>query len=480
MLDVNTQLQGRYQIIRPVGEGGMGAVYLARDLRLGSTVALKETFFTDETLRKAFEREARLLAGLRHSALPKVSDHFSEGAGQFLVMEFIPGEDLEELLKRRGSPFSPEEVLAWTDQLLDALDYLHTQDPPIIHRDIKPQNLKLTDRGHIVLLDFGLAKGAAAGMTRASSNMSIFGYTPSYAPLEQIKGSGTDPRSDLYSLAATLYTLLTNATPADALTRATTVLDNHPDPLTPLCELNPGVPEAASTVLMRAMALSRDQRPASAADMRRALREATGPGYPAITFRTSPGVATPPGVSPAATQMAGSQRSVTQAAARQTGMPAPGQMQPTVANQMAKTATVSRSNRLYPIVAAVVALLVVGVIIYAITNRRASNTDANTNQNLIQQPPAANSNTPALTQTNSNASNANQVANRRETRSQTPNRQANANQAVSQTENTNQPSSQVGNSNQGRPRLRTGGMVRNAPVRQMPMPRRRNANRPDY
>src|SRR5258708_5454398 len=119
MLAHNTLLQKRYLVIRSIGQGGMGTVYLAKDQRLGNTVALKETFFTEAHMRKAFEREARLLAHLRHSALPKVTDHFEEGEGQFLVMEFISGDDLEVLLAQRGEPFGVQQVLSWADQLLD-------------------------------------------------------------------------------------------------------------------------------------------------------------------------------------------------------------------------------------------------------------------------------------------------------------------------------------------------------------------------
>ncbi|MEW6210486.1 MAG: serine/threonine-protein kinase [Acidobacteriota bacterium] len=278
MLEVDIVLQGRYQIVRQIGKGGMGAVYLAQDLRLGSRVALKETFFTDETLLKAFEREARLLASLRHAALPKVSDHFIEGEGQFLVMEYIPGEDLSEMLGKRDAPFPAEEVLAWADQLLDALDYLHTRTPPVIHRDIKPQNLKLTDRDQIVLLDFGLAKGSAAGMTRAST-YSIFGYTPSYAPLEQMQATGTDARSDLYSLAATLYHLLTAVAPPDSMKRANAVLNKEEDPLRPASEINPFVLDSVSCALARAMSLNRNERHLTASEMRKALRRADSFNY---------------------------------------------------------------------------------------------------------------------------------------------------------------------------------------------------------
>src|SRR5881397_2633433 len=233
MLSPETILQQRYRIVRQLGQGGMGAVYEAIDERLDTVVALKETLFADEKLRKQFEREARLLARLHHQALPRVSDHFNEGDGQFLVMQYIAGEDLAEMQTQRNAPFPPDEVMRWADQLCDALDYLHTQDPQIIHRDIKPQNLKLTTRGQIVLLDFGLAKGSAGQMSIVTTSASIFGYTPNYAPLEQVQGLGTDPRSDIYALAATLFHLITNTKPADALSRASAIVNGQVDPLAP-------------------------------------------------------------------------------------------------------------------------------------------------------------------------------------------------------------------------------------------------------
>ena len=270
MLTPDTVLQGRYRIVRQLGQGGMGAVFEAIDERLDTTVALKETLFTDERLRRQFEREARLLARLHHPALPRVSDHFSEGDGQFLVMQYIAGDDLAEMMTGRQGPFPATQVLTWADQLLDALDYLHTQEPQIIHRDIKPQNLKLTSRGQIILLDFGLAKGQAGDVSRPTT-ASIFGYTPNYAPLEQIQGLGTDSRSDIYSLAATLYHLLTGVKPPDALTRAAALVNGQADPLLPASQANPSLGREVDEVLQRAMAQNRDQRFATAADMRKAL-----------------------------------------------------------------------------------------------------------------------------------------------------------------------------------------------------------------
>jgi serine/threonine protein kinase/sugar lactone lactonase YvrE len=270
-----TLLHNRYRIVRAVGQGGMGAVYEAIDTRLGSTVALKQTLVRGEEWDAAFAREARLLSSLRHAALPVVSDYFAEGEGHFLVMQFIPGSDLGTLLGQRSAPFGLDEVLHWADQLLDALDYLHTQQPPVVHRDIKPQNLKLTPRGEVVLLDFGLAKNAAATMT---SGASVLGYTPQYAPLEQIRGSGTEARSDLYSLAATIYALLTNTAPMNALERAGAVLAGQPDPLPSLRSLNSSVPPALSDLIMRCLAINAADRPQSAAAVRALIATAVRTG----------------------------------------------------------------------------------------------------------------------------------------------------------------------------------------------------------
>src|SRR6266481_9560120 len=278
MLAADTVLQGRYRIIRQLGQGGMGAVYGALDERLDTTVALKETLFTDEKLRKQFEREARLLARMHHPALPRVSDHFNEADGQFLVMQYIAGEDLSVMLAQKSGPFPQSEVLRWADQLCDALDYLHTQDPEIIHRDIKPQNLKLTARGQIVLLDFGLAKGYAGQTSVVTTSASIFGYTPNYAPLEQVQGLGTDARSDIYALAATLFHLLTNVKPPDALSRAGALVNGQPDPLLPANQVAPQISGAVANVLSKGMSQKRDDRFASAVLMREAFCAASVSG----------------------------------------------------------------------------------------------------------------------------------------------------------------------------------------------------------
>jgi serine/threonine protein kinase len=258
----------------------MGTVYEALDMRFDNQVALKETHFTEEALRKQFEREARLLNRLRHPAIARVIDHFTEGEGQYLVMDYIEGEDLWEMQQKRSGAFPIDDVLQWTDQLLDALDYLHSQEPPVIHRDIKPQNLKVTGRNQIILLDFGLAKGFAGQISRVTTSGSIFGYTPNYAPLEQIHGTGTDARSDLYSLAATHYHLLTGKVPPDALSRAMALTSEQSDPLRPANEVNPKVSAEVAEVIQRAMATNPAKRPASAAEMRKALQHAHKPQVP--------------------------------------------------------------------------------------------------------------------------------------------------------------------------------------------------------
>jgi serine/threonine protein kinase len=299
MLAPKTLLQNRYEIVRQIGQGGMGSVYEAMDKRLHARVALKETLFTDSSMQKAFEREAKLLARLRHPVLPKVFDYFFEGNGQFLVMEYIPGDDLSTLMERRGGKFPPAEVYPWVqrwaDQLLGALEYLHSQSPPVIHRDIKPQNLKLIGRADIVLLDFGLSRGGLADMSTVTARGNIEGYTPNYAPLEQIRGSKPDIRSDLYSLSATLYHFLTGVKPADALTRAANLLNNQNDPLRPIKELNPYVPASIAAVLEGTLSLNPDNRPDSATVMRKVLqRVSTGTRPLGDDTQTSGGKGTQP------------------------------------------------------------------------------------------------------------------------------------------------------------------------------------------
>ena len=267
----DTVLQHRYRIVRQLGRGGMGAVYEALDQRLEITVALKETLSSEDSMRRQFEREARMLAGMQHSALPRVSDHFVEGNRAFLVMEFIGGVDLAKIIAQQPGPFPRDQVIAWADQLLDALIYLHSRDRQVIHRDIKPHNLKLTATGQIALLDFGLAKAQAADQS-VTASQAFYGYTRHYAPLEQIQDQRTDPRSDIYALGATLYHLLTGIKPPDAMVRAAAVVDGGSDPLRSANQIHEAVGPQIAAILNKAMAQKPEARYASANEFREALR----------------------------------------------------------------------------------------------------------------------------------------------------------------------------------------------------------------
>jgi hypothetical protein len=266
-----TLLQNRYRIVRLLGRGGMGAVYEALDQRLEITVALKETLSSEESMRKQFEREARMLAGMQHPALPRVSDHFVEGNRAFLVMQFIGGVDLAKIIAQQPGPFPRDQVIAWADQLLDALIYLHSRDRQVIHRDIKPHNLKLTATGQIALLDFGLAKAQASDQS-VTASQAFYGYTRHYAPLEQIQDQRTDPRSDIYALGATLYHLLTGIKPPDAMVRAAAVVNGGPDPLRPADQIHEAVGPEIAAILTRALAQKPEDRYTNANEFREALR----------------------------------------------------------------------------------------------------------------------------------------------------------------------------------------------------------------
>jgi serine/threonine protein kinase len=267
----DTVLQERYRIVRQLGRGGMGAVYEAVDQRLGIAVALKETLSSEASMRKQFEREARLLAGMQHPALPRVSDHFVEGNRAFLVMQFIGGVDLAKIMSQQPGPFPRDQVIAWADQLLDALIYLHSCDRQVIHRDIKPPNLKLSATGQIFLLDFGLANSQPSDPSATASH-AFFGYTRHYAPLEQIQDHHTDPRSDIYALGATLYHLLTGIKPPDAMVRAAAIVNGGADPLLPANKIHAAVGSEISTILDKAMAQEAEGRYVDAKEFREALR----------------------------------------------------------------------------------------------------------------------------------------------------------------------------------------------------------------
>jgi serine/threonine protein kinase len=271
ILETGTILRDRYNILELVGQGGMGAVYKASDNRLeGRICAIKEVLpslmegaTTDaelEQMSEQFRIEASILSRLDHPNLPKVSDYFSTDGREYLVMDFVDGRTLQELLRERqqqGDYLQEHQVLGWTSQLMDALEYLHGQNPPVLHRDIKPGNIKVTPHGIVKLVDFGLVKVMQPDDTRTVTVVQGRG-TVAYTPLEQYGGDAgyTDPRSDIYSLGATLYHLLSGNPPANAKERFL-----HPGSLVSLRQLNPSVSPRCERAVFQSLAMHPSERP---------------------------------------------------------------------------------------------------------------------------------------------------------------------------------------------------------------------------
>lgn len=262
-LERGALLHKRYRIVEILGQGGMGSVYRAVDENLGVDVAVKENLFTTDEYARQFRLEAVILANLRHPNLPRVTDHFVIGdQGQYLVMDYIEGEDLRQRMERMGN-ISEDEAILIGAAICDALAYLHTRKPPILHRDLKPGNVKITPDGHIFLVDFGLAKvlhGSQATTTGARA------MTPGYSPPEQYGTARTDPRTDIYSLGATLYAALSGIIPEDGLARA---MDNTQ--LTPLRKRNSKVSKRLAAAIEKAMGIDPADRFQTAEDFKRAL-----------------------------------------------------------------------------------------------------------------------------------------------------------------------------------------------------------------
>ncbi len=261
-LEIHQLLHNRYRIKNIISQGGMGAVYYGIDENLGVEVAIKENLFLSDESSRQFHREATILASLRHPNLPRVTDHFIlPDQGQYLIMDYIGGEDMKQLIKS-GKKFSEEEVAKIGVVISDALSYLHTRTRPIIHRDIKPGNIKITPSNQIFLVDFGLARIILQDDHTATGAQAL---TPGFAPPEQY-GQGTDPRSDIYSLGATLYNALTGKIPEDGLAR---VMGSAA--LTPVRHLNPALSNDLAQVIEKSLETSANLRYQTAESFKTAL-----------------------------------------------------------------------------------------------------------------------------------------------------------------------------------------------------------------
>ena len=273
-------LYNRYRVLEILGRGGMGAVYRATDESLGVEVAVKENLFTTDDYARQFRTEAVILAGLRHSNLPRVTDHFViDDLGQYLVMDYIEGDDLRQCMEKTG-PISEEEAIRIGAAACDALAYLHSRKPPILHRDIKLGNIKLSEDGGVYLVDFGLAKMAwehEETMTGARA------MTPGYSPPEQYGSARTDARSDVYSLGATLYAAITGVIPEDSLMRAVDGLK-----LTPLREHRTEITPRLAAVIEKALEVTPCNRYQSAEEFKRALLNLSEPEKPPETENAVP------------------------------------------------------------------------------------------------------------------------------------------------------------------------------------------------
>ncbi len=278
-LPVGTPLQGgRYQIIGQLGHGGMGAVYLARDMELfGRLCVVKQMrpfFATQSERRKAeesFKREAEVLVRLNHPGhprIPEVYGYFVEGLDQFLVMKYIEGESLERRLEKLGRPLSEPDLIRCAQEVANALVYLHSRQPePVVHRDIKPANIIVDPEERIWLVDFGLARAAVSGGARVmmAGGKTVAAGTPGYTPLEQWQMRPT-PRSDIFALGATMHHLLSGDDPRDRFTSFPELdmeLLRSFSTFVPLAERRPGISPVLASLVDRCLDPNPDRRPSA-------------------------------------------------------------------------------------------------------------------------------------------------------------------------------------------------------------------------
>jgi serine/threonine protein kinase len=269
-LPAGMMLHNRYRLLEKAGQGGMGAVYVAQDIQLGDRlVAVKEmstSRLNPQELPQAvdqFKREAHLLAHLHHANLPVIHDHFNEQDRWYLVMSFIQGSTLQAYLDAApGHKLPVNEVVRIGIELCNALDYLHNHQPQIIFRDLKPLNIMLTPQGQIYLIDFGIARH----FKREQSQDTVYYYSPGYAPPEQYGQSQTGPRSDIYSLGATLHQMLTGHNPA-----------NKPFNFPSLQLLDPSIPVPLAKLITEMLDMNEQQRPPSMAAVKAELEKVRNP-----------------------------------------------------------------------------------------------------------------------------------------------------------------------------------------------------------
>jgi len=259
----------RYRIIRQLGQGGFATIYRAEDMSLKSVCALKENLDYWEESQRQFERESQILAGLCHPNLPRVFDYFFQPAiGQYLVMEYVEGYDLQDVLDRVNQPLLEKKALEWIVQICDALIYLHTQTPPVIHRDIKPANIKVTPTNRAMLVDFGVAKIYDPDKR---TTMAARAVTPGYSPVEQYGHGTTDAQTDQYALAATLYHLLTGTRPPESIERVTGAVLEQPR------KFNGSISLHVEAAILRGMQVLATDRFSTTADFKQALQRPLAP-----------------------------------------------------------------------------------------------------------------------------------------------------------------------------------------------------------
>lgn len=256
-------LNNRYRVVKLLGQGGFGAVYRAWDLNLQRPCAIKENLEIAAESQEQFQREARMLSNLTHSNLPRVTDYFIiPGSGQYLVMDFVDGQDLDDKLIKAGGALPIADAVEWAEQVCDALSYLHSQKPPIIHRDIKPKNIIIRPDGKAFLVDFGIAKVFDPNQ---QTTLGARAVTPGFSPVEQYGHGKTDARTDVYAMGATLYNMLTGQIPVESVNR-------NESPLIPPRALNPQIPPELENTVLTAMELAPSRRYQAVSEFKSALQ----------------------------------------------------------------------------------------------------------------------------------------------------------------------------------------------------------------